>query len=572
MSQVSIIDIAGNNPQIPVQFDANIGFAVPLANVLEIFSDVSAAGTSPTHTEGVGNNITTYVQISQAIAATDATKIGLAAFDSSSFAVDANGFVTLTGGGSAFTSIMVDDSTAPGTNPVVPSAGVVTITGGQVGSGVVGTNVIQTNSTVANAFAIEIQRSAAVGAPDITKNGVVHFDAGSFVVDASGFVTLIGGSAAVDSIGTQTGTNPIVPTAAGLVTINGAVVAAGTNPVRTDGTGANTMAVEVQISQALAATDATKIGLSNFDSAAFTVDANGFVQLVSGGTPMVSITVDANTGPGTNPVVPTAGGALTISGAAVAAHSVPIETRSRAANAFNVEVQYAAAVAATDATKSGLAHFDSAKFSCDANGFVSTSGTGIASTITGDTGGALSPTAGNWNIVGGTVAAGTNPLKTAGSGSTLTVNAQISQAIASTDATKIGLSNFNSSQFSVDANGFVTAIAAPPLFPFTDVSGTSASMAINNAYTANNAGLVTLTLPSTAAYGSWVWVVGKGAGGWRIAQNAGQTIHYGNKVTTTGATGHLDSTLQYDSIMLICTITDTDWTCPGIAQGNIDAI
>jgi len=92
-----------------------------------------------------------------------------------------------------------------------------------------------------------------------------------------------GGAPATDSFAMQTGISPVVPTAAGLVTFNGAVVAAGTNPVRTDGTAANTMALEVQISQALAATDATKIGLCNFDSTSFSVDANGFVQTTGGG-------------------------------------------------------------------------------------------------------------------------------------------------------------------------------------------------------------------------------------------------------------------------------------------------
>lgn len=109
---------------------------------------------------------------------------------------------------------------------------------------------------------------------------------------------LAGGTTAIDSIGVQTGTNPIVPTAAGLVTINGATVAAGTNPVRTDGTGANTMAIEVQISQALAATDATKIGLCNFDSARFTVDANGFVTLNSSG---VAETITGDSGGALSP-------------------------------------------------------------------------------------------------------------------------------------------------------------------------------------------------------------------------------------------------------------------------------
>jgi len=92
-------------------------------------------------------------------------------------------------------------------------------------------------------------------------------------------ISLVGGATAIDSIGVQTGTSPIVPTAAGLVTINGAVVAAGTNPVRSNGTGPNTLALEVQTSQAIAAGDATKIGLSNYDSASFGVSAAGFVTL-----------------------------------------------------------------------------------------------------------------------------------------------------------------------------------------------------------------------------------------------------------------------------------------------------
>jgi hypothetical protein len=84
----------------------------------------------------------------------------------------------------------------------------------------------------------------------------------------------------------------VVPTGAGLVTFDGAVVANGTNPVRTDGTGANTMALEVQISAAIAATDVTRIGLAAFNSADFTVDANGFVSSVAG----VFIWIDQATG------------------------------------------------------------------------------------------------------------------------------------------------------------------------------------------------------------------------------------------------------------------------------------
>ena len=94
-------------------------------------------------------------------------------------------------------------------------------------------------------------------------------------------------------------------------------------------------------------------------------------------------------------------------------------------------------------------------------------------------------------------------------------------------------------------------------------------MAINTGYIANNAALVTATLPAVSAIGDFVWIVGKGAGGWQIAQNAGQTIHFGNQNTTVGPGGHLDSANQYDAIQLLCTAANTDWTCTGISQGNI---
>ena len=48
----------------------------------------------------------------------------------------------------------------------------------------------------------------------------------------------------------------------------------------------------------------------------------------------------------------------------------------------------------------GLASFNSADFSVDSNGYVTLSGTGSAETLTGNSGGAVSPTAGNINTVG----------------------------------------------------------------------------------------------------------------------------------------------------------------------------
>lgn len=64
------------------------------ANNFTLLGTTASAGTTPVTIEGVGSTLTTKVQISQAIAAADATKIGLANFDSSAFVVAASGFVT----------------------------------------------------------------------------------------------------------------------------------------------------------------------------------------------------------------------------------------------------------------------------------------------------------------------------------------------------------------------------------------------------------------------------------------------------------------------------------------------
>ena len=186
----------------------------------------------------------------------------------------------------------------------------------------------------------------------------------SFTVDAS----------------TPPGTNPVAPNGSGIVTVTGGQVAAGTttNVIRTNSLSLNTYTIQIQRSQAVASSTIGDNGVSHFDSAAFDVDANGFVQLNGGGIATTSFDVQANTAPGTDPVVPTAAGVVTVNGAAVANHSVVLETRSRAANAYNVEVQFATTAASTDATKSGVAHFSSGQFSVDANGFVQLAGQGLA--------------------------------------------------------------------------------------------------------------------------------------------------------------------------------------------------
>ncbi len=65
---------------------------------------------------------------------------------------------------------------------------------------------------------------------------------------------------------------------------------------------------------------------------------------------------------------------------------------------------------------------------------------------------------------------------------------------------------------------------AGPGVTWVNVTGTTQQAAANTGYLADNAAQVTLTLPAAPALGDVVQVSGVGAGGWTLAQNAGQTV------------------------------------------------
>jgi len=96
-------------------------------------------------------------------------------------------------------------------------------------------------------------------------------------------------------------------------------------------------------------------------------------------------------------------------------------------------------------------------------------------------------------------------------------------------------------------------------FTWNDVTGTTQAMTVNNGYLADSASLVTLTLPSTAAFGTIIEVAGAGDGGWKVAQNSGQIIRFGNASTTLGTGGYLASTHTRDSIKLLCVTANTSF-------------
>lgn len=91
-----------------------------------------------------------------------------------------------------------------------------------------------------------------------------------------------------------------------------------------------------------------------------------------------------------------------------------------------------------------------------------------------------------------------------------------------------------------------------------EVTGTTQALAVNTSYTMNNASLCVGTLPASASVGDWIEIVGNGAGGWKVAQNALQQIAWNAggadaaDETTIGTSGFISSTDRYDSVLLKC--------------------
>lgn len=210
---------------------------------------------------------------------------------------------------------------------------------------------------------------------------------------------------------------------------------------------------------------------------------------------------------------------------------------------------------------------------------IAADGSHVLETLTGNSGGAISPTAGNINTLG------TGSITIAGAGSTLTTQltglTNHSLLVGAGTATITNLGVATNGQLPIgssaadpilatltpgtgisitNGSGSITINSAGAGLTWTVVTGTTQAAAVNNGYIANNAGLVTVTLPSTSAVGDVVAVTGiNNATGWKIAQNAGNTIFYGTSTTTAGVGGSLASTAIRDTVFLLCVTANAAW-------------
>ncbi len=118
---------------------------------------------------------------------------------------------------------------------------------------------------------------------------------------------------------------------------------------------------------------------------------------------------------------------------------------------------------------------------------------------------------------------------------------------------------------------FSTLLAAIPGATWTEVTAATQAMAANTGYIANRATLVTFTLPAASAVGTVLEVAGTGAGGFTLAQAAGQSINDGILSTTVGVGGSLSSTHRYNAIKMVCVVANTTWNVVS-SQGNLTIV
>lgn len=264
-----------------------------------------------------------------------------------------------------------------------------------------------------------------------------------------------------------------------------------------------------------------------------------------------------------NNVPPDGGGNLTIAGTA------PI-TISNSPGTNTVTIGVSGVVATSFPTQAGTAIPAAGALTINGAAGITTSGAGSTVTITAgptvpttftENAGSAMPALNNLNILG------TGGITTSGAGSTVTITA--GATIPTTFTADAGSATPAANNLNIFGAGSTTTSGAGSTITINSTGGGISwneitvvgptQMAVNMGYVANNGATVGLTLPLTAAFGSVIWIVGKGSGGWQAQQNAGQTIINGAISTTVGVTGTLTSSEPSATGYLLCITANTTW-------------
>lgn len=89
--------------------------------------------------------------------------------------------------------------------------------------------------------------------------------------------------------------------------------------------------------------------------------------------------------------------------------------------------------------------------------------------------------------------------------------------------------------------------------------GASQALAVNNGYFCTAGGALSLSLPAVSNLGDIIEISLDGSTSFTITQGAGQRIRIGQNQTTLGGGGSLTSTAQGDSLYLVCQVANLRW-------------
>lgn len=214
-------------------------------------------------------------------------------------------------------------------------------------------------------------------------------------------------------------------------------------------------------------------------------------------------------------------------------------------------------------------------------------------TLTGNSGGAVPPTANNVNTLGtGSITIvgnpGTSTLTTqltgltnhsllVGAGTATITNLGVATngqlPIGSTGADPVLATLTAGAGISItNAAGSITIATTGAGFTWTDVTGATQTLNVENGYVTDRGGGVAYTLPATASLGDTIIIMGK-LGAWSVAQNANQQILIGSSSSTVGVGGSIASTNVGDSIELVCITAgaSTVWRAQSVI-GNLTIV
>ena len=594
MSTKGLLNIEAAYPQIPTKFDTNSGLAISLGNVLELLGDND--GSSGIFTSGSGNTVT--IGVSTATAASEsalATK-GISSFDSFYFTVT-DGYVTFNQSQlEGVLTITTDEGGDPvepdvngnvnitGTNGIITSgqglSSTVTVSGVNATTSVVGVVELATSAeTIAGSSSTLTTTPSGINAKlgDQTANSLPYGAGASSAIAWTSALTdgqiVIGATGAAPAAANITSTGGTVAITNSANGINLEVGAATPTSCVTD---SGTATPALNVLNVLGGTLCDTAGAGN--TITLNVDGTVIASLVSDSGTATGSSNSATVTGGTLIGTTATGATLTINADDTVVASVSTDSGSvtPSSNAFtlaggtNINTAGSGATATVNLDDAiTLTTVNATTFDTNiAAAGVTLSGTTLAAdgtdsdidiTITpkgtGDV--VISSADINGGTIDNTAIGGSTPA--AGEFSTLGVNGAYDFPTSDGSADQVLTTNGSGTVSWQDSVGGIA---------WNEVTGTTQTAAIDNGYYCNNASLVTVTLPATAAAGSVVRVAGKGAGGWKIAQPSGVTIHFLDTDTTTGTSGYLEFTHKYDAVELLCITADTDWVVIS-SMGNI---